>query len=104
MRSDCIGAVADRQVMDILYPEPDAILYLPTELGGQKGEFIFEVAHRNPESQLHWHLDDFYVGTTRGDHQWHFQPVQGKHRITITDNDGNSMTRLFTVLSKDGDE
>ncbi|GAB5523578.1 MAG: penicillin-binding protein 1C [Roseivirga sp.] len=103
MRSDCYSDADNLVVMDMLYPEPDATLYIPTELSGVKGEVVFEVAHRDADSQLHWHLDDHYVGTTVGDHQLNLQPPGGDHILTVTDNEGNSLKRSFTVLEKEGD-
>ncbi len=103
LRSDCYGDADNLVVMDMLYPEPDATLYIPTELSGVKGEVVFEVAHRDADSQLHWHLDNHYVGTTVGDHQLNLQPPGGDHILTVTDNEGNSLKRSFTVLEKEGD-
>ncbi len=104
MRSDCYGERDHLVVMDMLYPEPDATLYIPTELNGVKGEVVFEVAHRDEDSQLHWHLDDYYVGTTVRDHHLNLQPTSGDHVLTVTDNEGNSLKRKFTVLEKEGDD
>lgn len=103
MRSDCYGNTDNLVVMDMLYPEPNATLYIPTELSGVKGEVIFEVAHRDADSEVHWHLDDQYVGTTIGDHQLNLQPASGNHLLTVMDNEGNSLKRSFTVLEKEGD-
>jgi penicillin-binding protein 1C len=103
MRSDCYGNTDNLVVMDVLYPEPDATIYIPTELNGVRGEVIFEVAHRDADSQLHWHLDNEYVGTTIDNHQLNLQPISGAHMLTIMDNDGNSLNRSFTVLEKEGD-
>lgn len=102
MRSDCYGVTSETIVMDMLYPEPNATLYIPTELNGRMGEVVFEVAHRDSESELHWHLDDRYVGTTVGDHHLNLQPAGGSHLLTVMDNEGNSLKRSFTVLEKDG--
>lgn len=103
MRSDCYGDINSLVVMDMLYPEPNATLYIPTELNGVKGAVVFEVAHRDSDSQLHWHLDDHYVGTTIGEHQLNLQPISGDHLLTVTDNEGNSLKRSFKVLEKEGD-
>ena len=102
MRSDCYLSGEGQAIMDILYPEAEASLYLPRELGGEKGEFVFEVAHRNPQSQLHWHLDDHYLGTTLRQHLLSLQPGQGTHVLTVTDSEGNVLKRRFKVFSEQG--
>lgn len=102
MRSDCYLSGEGQAIMEILYPEAEASLYLPRELGGERGEFVFEVAHRNPQSQLHWHLDDHYLGTTLGQHLLSLQPGQGTHVLTVTDSEGNVLKRRFNVFSEKG--
>ena len=104
MRGDCFNQLNRLQVMDMIYPEPDASLFLPTELDGTKGEVVFEVAHRNLYSQLHWHLNDQYLGTTQGRHQMSLQPAGGSHTITVTDNEGNSLKRRFKILTREGED
>lgn len=103
LRFDCYAEGEGKSVMDVLYPEADAALYLPRELGGEKGELVFEVAHRNPKSQLHWHLNDVYLGTTLGHHLLSLQPATGNHVLTITDNEGNVVKRKFKVLTREGE-
>lgn len=100
MRADCFNEMA---VMDMIYPEPGASLYLPVELNGEKGEVVFEVAHRDNLSQLHWHLDDVYLGSTHGRHQLNLQPTAGSHILTVMDNDGNQIRRKFTILTREGE-
>ena len=104
MRSDCFNQLNRLQVMDMIYPEPGASVYLPTELDSTLGEVVFEVAHRNLYSQLYWHLNDQYIGTTQGKHQMSLQPEGGDHTITVTDNEGNSLKRQFKVLTSKGDD
>lgn len=103
LRSDCYNPGEGKALMDILYPEVNASLYLPRELNGDTGALVFEVAHRNPRSQLHWHLDDHYLGTTSGNHLLSLQPKQGAHVLTVTDGEGNVLKRNFKVLAREGE-
>ena len=102
LRSDCFGESLDMEVMDMVYPEPDAQVYIPINLEGEREQVVFEVAHRKPNSQLHWHLDDVYLGTTQGNHVLALTPPAGQHIITVVDEEGHRMSRNFTVLEKVG--
>ncbi len=96
---DCDGVNAKKE-MDIIYPDQQARIYVPVEIDGARGRTIFTAAHSNPESKIFWHLDDHYVGATTRFHQLALDPAPGKHRITITDEKGESVMRAFTILEK----
>ncbi len=102
-RTDCYGLASAENMMEVVYPRPESEVYLPINIDGEEGEMIFEVAHRNPKSQLHWHLDDAYIGSTLNEHELSFRPTPGQHLLTIMDDRGNSVKRSFKVLSKVGD-
>lgn len=101
-REDCDGANGGAKVpMDFLYPNAGTRLYIPIDLGTQKGRTVFEAVHRDPEAILHWHLDDRYIGETRTYHQQALDISPGPHVITVVDPDGNRLSRRFEVLSKE---
>lgn len=100
LRSDCLSEVMDMQIMDMVYPEPDASFYIPTNLEGLREAVVFEVAHRKANSKLHWHLDNLYKGVTNGKHEMSFSPAAGTHVVTVIDEEGNKLQRSFTVLEK----
>ena len=100
LRSDCYQSGSNLKLMDMIYPKPQAEVYIPIDLDGKKSGIIFEVAHRNQESQLHWHLDDVYVGSTLRDHTLSLLPSPGSHTLTVLDEDGNSLKNSFKVLEK----
>jgi penicillin-binding protein 1C len=62
---------------------------------------IFKATHRNSREKLFWHLDEMFVSTTEDFHQLSLNPLPGKHRLTVIDKDGNSVTRNFEILQKD---
>ena len=72
LRSDCYGIENLTNVMEMVYPLAQAELYVPIDINGERGEIVFEVVHRSPESQLHWHLDDTYLGSTYNTHEISF--------------------------------
>lgn len=83
------------QAMDFIYPKDLRKLYIPKEINGERGEIIFEVAHRQMGMTLYWHLDDTYIGQTVDSHQKGICTTEGEHTITVVDEDGNRLERKF---------
>jgi len=97
-RSDC--AMSENQViMSLIYPKANARILIPRELDGRMGQAVFELAHRNPEVTVHWHVDEKYVGTTRGKHFLPLYASAGRHMLTLVDENGVSLQVSFEVLS-----
>jgi penicillin-binding protein 1C len=86
--------------MDMIYPRPNARIFIPREMDGQPGSSVFELAHQNPGSSVYWHLDGEYIGSTKITHHLPFQPGEGKHVLTVIDDHGESLQREFEVISK----
>jgi penicillin-binding protein 1C len=86
--------------MEFLYPGDGGRIYLPIELDGSKGRVVFEVAHRQSDKTLHWHLDDRFAGSTRYLHQLVVDLDPGDHQVTVVDADGNRLTRRFAVIAR----
>jgi len=87
-------------IMEFVYPKENSKLYIPKEIDGKKGEIIFEVAHRDKEATLYWHLDEIYLGSTYLFHQKGISAGKGIHNLTITDNNGISIHKQFEILSE----
>lgn len=83
--------------IELVYPEEGARIFIPREVSGEKGNTIFTATHRNSNSVLYWHLDDQFVGTTRQFHKIALNPSEGTHTITVVDENGESLTRNFSV-------
>ena len=96
----CPSAETGR-VMEIIYPEQGAKIYVPLELSGEKGKTIFTAAHRRTGAKIFWSLDDNFIGTTQNFHQIALNPTAGKHIITLVDDNGMSISRQFEVLEKE---
>nr|WP_236017368.1 penicillin-binding protein 1C [Roseivirga sp. E12] len=104
LKSDCTNEELSLVVMDMIYPEPNATLYIPIQQDGTRGQLVFEATHRKQASELHWHLDDKYLGSTSDQHVMGLQPTAGEHVLRVIDPEGNELVRAFKVLSKEGDE
>ncbi len=87
-----------QKLMELVYPQSDAKIYVPKEMNGEKGKTIFTAAHRNSEAKIYWTLDNNFAGTTQHYHQLALSPSKGPHLITITDEQGNSITKKFEIL------
>lgn len=84
-------------IMEFIYPTSNAVVSLPRQLDGTEGKIIFDLAHRNPQSKIYWHLDENYVGETQNFHKKELSPSKGTHRLTVVDEAGNSIAIKFSV-------
>lgn len=84
-------------VMEFIYPESGSTVRIPRQLDGSVKGIILNLAHRDDEATVHWHLDDNYIGDTRFIHQMSVNPEKGKHTVTVVDNDGDSVSIAFYV-------
>ncbi|HMI77482.1 MAG TPA: penicillin-binding protein 1C, partial [Ferruginibacter sp.] len=88
------------KLIEIIYPQADAKIYVPLEITGEKGRAIFTAAHRRAGAKIFWSLDDEFIGTTENFHQLGLSPLPGKHIITLVDENGVSVSRQFEILEK----
>ena len=98
VRSDC-GGGSRLMAMDLVYPKPNASIFIPRELDGSSGLVLFQAAHRSSSSTIYWHLDGEYIGATRKLHQLSLSAASGAHMLTLVDGDGEILTQSFTILS-----
>jgi len=97
-RKDCQNASLLAS-MDLIYPKPDSKIFIPRELNGAEGKVVFELAHRNPGTIVYWHLDGNFVGSTKGSHSLPLHPPQGRHFLTVVDENGETINSSFHVIS-----
>lgn len=97
--------VTDSRPLELIYPQPGAVLYLPKGFASGKtaaGKFIFRAAHRSDSATVYWHLDNIYLGATRSGnaagHTLTVAPEAGEHLLTVVDERGNRQQIRFTVL------
>lgn len=98
-RADCqpVQAVVS---MDLIYPKPNARIFIPRDLDGEPGSTIFELAHRNAAATVYWHVDGEFIGSTRKVHHMALNPPYGKHILTLVDEAGETLERQFEIISK----
>ncbi len=62
------------------------------------GKAIFKIAHRNTSSIIYWHVDNEYVGQAINFHQMALQPNIGKHKLTLVDENAETLEKWFTIV------
>jgi penicillin-binding protein 1C len=92
--------INDLTQIQVIYPDPGSVIYVPYELGGQRGKVVFEAAHRNPESTIFWSIDEEYITETSYFHQISVVPEEGEHVLTLTDEKGNNCKLKFEVVDR----
>lgn len=86
--------------LEIVYPRPGFKIYVPVDESGKRGKCIFKAAHKNTDATLYWYLDGQYLGSTRKYHQLSVLPDKGKHELSITDDNGETMKCNFESIDK----
>lgn len=94
---DCSYLNAD-QPMEFIYPGRNNRLYLPLDMDGSPGSVVLEIAHRDPQSEVFWHLNNDFIGVTKHNHQVAVRPEYGSHVITVVDNDGNHLSKTIEIM------
>lgn len=98
-RPDCVPPQSISS-MDLIYPRPNARIFIPRDITGKPGLAVFQIAHRNPDIEVFWHLDGQFIGVTKNTHKIGLNPSQGKHTLTLVDGTGESIEHSFEVLSR----
>lgn len=83
---------------DFIYPKNFSKFYLPIDFNGEKQPIVFEIAHKQTHQKLYWHLDGKFIGITQHNHKLPLLPDPGKHQLVVTDNQGNRLEKVFTVI------
>ena len=97
-RGDCINPSTVAS-MDLIYPKVQAKIYLPVQLDERATSTVFEATHRNPAAVIYWHLDGQFIGYTVESHRLLLTPSHGRHLLTLVDDSGETLQRLFEVIS-----
>lgn len=102
-KPECLASLnQDKPPMELIYPRPNARIYVPVELDGQPGETIFTATHRDVSTPIYWHLDNKYIGATTTFHQMALHPAPGAHTITLVDEGGERIQVAFEILARTG--
>lgn len=102
VRPDCQTSMESAKTgpMQLIYPKNPTKIFVPIELDGKPGRTIFQVAHREKDMKIFWHLDDKFLGTTIDFHQYPLAPAPGQHKLTLVDEAGNRLEMPFEIVGK----
>ncbi len=102
-RADCLSFLDNKshRPMQLIYPKEPTKIYVPLSLDGSVSRTVFKVAHRQNSMQVHWHLDNEFIGTTKDFHHYEFKPSVGHHTLTLVDEQGNRLEQVFEIIEKE---
>lgn len=86
--------------LEMIYPKPNAKVYIPKELDGTYGQTIFEAAHSDTKETIYWHLDGIYLGSTKRVHQLGLFTKPGQHELHLLDGQGQELNFRFEVMGE----
>jgi len=94
-RPDCKDGLGTND-LEILYPEPGAVVRLPKGMRGAQ-KLVLEARHRNPSAQVRCFLDQTDLGLSDRFLTWVTSPDPGQHVFTCVDEAGHQARASFTV-------
>ena len=86
-----------KDAFHFIYPADGSVISPAKQMDGTRGGIVCKVAHSNASTELFWHLDGNYIGSTTNVHHMQIQPSIGYHRITAVDDRGNQQTLCIIV-------
>ena len=87
-------------MMELIYPKAGLKIFIPKNLDGTLSKTIFEAAHRRAEAEVYWYLDEDYLGVTKRMHQKEITTTEGKHQLTLVDDEGNVIEKTIEFVGK----
>jgi len=97
-RNDC--ETGSSQNMAVIYPKNHAGIFIPRNLDGTLEKVVFEIAHRQPDVEVFWHLDNEFIGTTKTEHDLALIAAAGNHTMTVVDESGEQVSWRFEALER----
>ncbi len=90
----------EHRPMQFIYPRDLRRIYVPIDLDGTPSRVVFQIAHRRPTTEVFWHMDGEYLGSTRHFHQMALFPPPGMHVLTVVDEEGYRLEQPFEITGQ----
>lgn len=84
----------------LIYPKSDATIFIPKNLRQEYEKVVIQATHRDAHATLYWHLDNEFLGETRGIHDMEIHPMAGKHTLTLVDASGESLIKVIEIIER----
>lgn len=97
LHPDCRGIAQADLPMQFIYPYRNGSLSPTRNWKGETEPIFFELAHRDRDATVYWHLDEDLVATTKTFHTTALVVPPGSHQITVVDEHGNRLRKRFQV-------
>jgi penicillin-binding protein 1C len=81
----------------IVYPDEQALLWIPRDLDGDYQKITLRAAHSEAERAVFWYIYDVYQGLTREAHSRSMLLSKGWHDLELVDESGYRASRRFYV-------
>ncbi len=94
----CGGTI--ERTMEFIYPQNNNKVYLPKGLDGEIQPVVLKIAHRSSQSTVYWHMDNDYLGETSFIHNMEIKPSEGKHYLTLIDDQGNVLNKWINCVGR----
>ncbi len=95
-RIDCLSL--SKIPMEFVNSLSDEEIFLPNDFKEIKNSFIIKLKHTQPETKIFWYLDTKYITTTQTIHEVSIFPKTGKHTVTVVDEFGNELKKVFKIF------
>ena len=80
------------------YPADGAVLSAARQMDGSLPGIRCEAVHSRQGATVYWHLDNTYLGETKGIHTMQVDMPPGIHRLTIVDDAGSRKEITVKIL------
>ena len=101
LHPNCGSLDAEISTVEFIYPPRNNFkIYIPKRLNNLRSKIVFSAAHSLSNEELHWHLDNQYMGSTIAFHELAFDCLPGIHQMLIKDKKGGERKIVFEVLEK----
>jgi penicillin-binding protein 1C len=85
----------------LIYPYPGMKIYLPLDRNEKQTHSIWKATHRDAKATIYWHLDENFLAKTYGDHSIEVSAEPGIHKLTLVDDNGESLTTTVEIIGLD---
>ncbi|WP_185969000.1 penicillin-binding protein 1C [Carboxylicivirga sp. M1479] len=76
--------------LKIIYPNPNAKLFLPRDFDGHLQGVVCKAAHQNQNTKIYWYLNEQFIGHTSGENKMEMKFKNGWNHLKVIDEYGSA--------------